>query len=64
MRHPPKNVEEKALKIKKDLEDNNKDEFILKIHKEESSEESDCSCEEVPLIPINPGLSGWSTIFR
>jgi hypothetical protein len=29
----------------------------LKIPKEESSEESDYSCEEIPVIPTNPGLS-------
>jgi hypothetical protein len=47
---------EEVLKMKKDIENNNKDEFIVNIPKEEWSEESDCSCEEVLLIPTNPDL--------
>jgi hypothetical protein len=55
---------EEVLKMKKDIEDNNKDEFIVNIPKEGGSEESDCSCEEVPLILTNPDLSRWSILFR
>jgi hypothetical protein len=55
---------EKPLEIKKDIEDNNLDKIEFEISDKESSEESDYSCEEIPVMPTNPGLSGWSILFR
>jgi hypothetical protein len=45
-----KMLNKKALEIKKDIIDNNLDEIELEFSKKEPSEESDCSCEEIPFI--------------
>jgi hypothetical protein len=55
---------EEILKTKEDINDNNIDKIEFKNSDKESSEESDYSCEEIPVIPTNPGLSGWTILFR
>jgi hypothetical protein len=47
-----------VLKNKNNIEENNLSEIEIEYSKDDSIEDSDYSCKEVPIVPIDPGLSG------